>query len=112
LGLSIKKNSPEISLLLVVAASCAVLMAAMSAISKITDFLRSLSEASGISPVSISIILKTIGIGIVSKLASDISRDSGQSALSASVELLGSAAALYTALPLMQAVMKMINSLI
>ncbi|MBR7082078.1 MAG: stage III sporulation protein AD [Oscillospiraceae bacterium] len=112
LGLAIKKNSPEIAMLLVIAASCAVLAAAASVIGRLADFLRSLSDTAGVSAQSISIVLKTVGIGIAAKIASDVCRDAGHSAAAASVELLGSAASLYVALPLMQAVLKMIGSLI
>jgi stage III sporulation protein AD len=78
----------------------------------VLSFIRSLSETAGISPAVLSIILKTVGISIVTKLSSDICRDAGQASLSSGVEFAGAVTAIYVALPLFRAVINMINSLI
>lgn len=112
LGLVLKKNSPEISLLLAMAVSCAILSLAVVLLEDVLDFITNLTELTNISSASVSAVMKAVGIGIVSRLASDVCKDSGQSAAASSVELAGTVAALFVALPLMETVLEMIRSLL
>ena len=59
-----------------------------------------------------SVVLKATGVAILCRLASDVCRDAGESALASAVEVCGSVTVLCIALPLIKAVMQMINSLI
>ncbi len=112
LGLVLKKNTPEISLLLAMGVSCAVLSLAVSLLGDVLDFITSLTDLTEMSSASISAVMKAVGIGIVTRLASDVCKDSGQSAAASSVELTGTVAALFVALPLMETVLEMIISLL
>jgi stage III sporulation protein AD len=47
-------------------------------------------------------VLKAALIGVLSCVGSALCKDAGQSALSVSLEVLGAAAAVYTALPLLE----------
>ena len=112
LGLVLKKNTPEISLLLAMAVSCAVLGLAVSLLGDVLDFIESLTDLTEMSSASISAVMKAVGIGIITRLASDVCKDSGQSAAASSVELAGTVSALFAALPLMKTVLEMIRSLL
>ena len=112
LGLVLKKNTPEISMLLTMAVSCAVMSLIAVLLRDVLSFMSELTELTGIPSASVSALLKAVGIGIVSRLASDVCRDSGQAAAASSVELAGTVAALFTALPLMETVLEMIRALL
>lgn len=112
LGLVLKKNSPEISLLLAVAVSCAVLGLAAVLLEDVLGFINTLTKLTEIPSASISAVMKAVGIGIVSRFASDVCKDSGQSAAASSVELAGTVSALFVAMPLMETVLEMIKSLL
>lgn len=112
LALVIKKSSPDMALLLGLMTCCTVIEASLSVMSGITDFLYTLLDYTGLDGDALTIIMKSVAIAIITKLASDICRDAQQSALSSSLELCGSAAVLYIAVPLIKAVVQMINSLI
>ena len=110
--LLLKKNSPEMSLLIVVAACATILSAAFFILKDIIELLKEISLAAEIEPAAVSMVIKSVGIGIVSKFASDVCNDAGQTAAASSVELFGSVAVIYIALPLIKTVIKNINSLI
>ena len=112
LGLVIKKNSPEIGLLLALAVALLVVGLGMELIGAILDFVALLQDAAGLSPALLGPVLKTVGIGILTRLAADICKDAGQQAIASTVELAGTVAALYIALPLMQTVFEMIGGLL
>jgi stage III sporulation protein AD len=111
LGLVIKKNSPEMALMLTVSLAMAALYLAFDTIRGITDFIRTLADTCDISPEVLSIVFKTVGISIVTKLASDVCKDAGQGSVATGVELTGAVAALYLSLPLFKSVITMISSL-
>ena len=112
IGLVLKKNSPEMSLLLTISLAVFTLYLAFEVITGIVDFIKSLSDTAGISPAVLGVVLKTVGISVVTKLSSDICRDAGQASLASGVEFSGAVTAIYVALPLFKTVISMINSLI
>jgi stage III sporulation protein AD len=112
IGLVIKKNSPELSLLLSIAASMLAVYLSSEILLEILDFLRETAAAANVPNAALAVILKTVGISIVTRLVSDVCRDAGQSAVSSSVEFMGAVTAVYIALPLFRTVLDMISGLI
>ena len=110
--LVIKRGSPEVSLILAMAVSLLVVAIAIEIITAIFEFVELLREAAQISPAVIGPVLKTVGISILTRLAADICKDAGQSSIGTAVELSGTVAAIYIALPLMQTVFAMIGRLL
>lgn len=112
LSLVIKKNSPEMALMLTISLALIALYLAFDTIKGITDFIASLANTAQISPAVLTIVFKTIGISIITKLSADVCRDAGQSSVASGVELAGAFSALYISLPLFKTVMSMIESLV
>lgn len=110
--LAVKKSAPEMALLLAICVVTAVMYLGMTAAEDITDFLKTLSDLGGVSSSSVSIVLKTVGIGIVARFAADVCRDAGQAAAASAVEFAGAVSAVFVALPLMKTVLSMISSLV
>ena len=112
LALTVKKPSPETALVLTIAASAIVLGFALEFVAGITGIIDLATANTGLSPAVITPMLKCSGIGIITRLASDICADAGAGGIASSVELAGAAAALYVALPLLQTLLQMIGGLI
>ena len=112
LCLVIKKNNPEIGLVLALAVALLVVGLGMELVGVILDFVETLQDAAGLSPALLGPVFKTVGIGILTRLAADICKDAGQQAIASTVELAGTVAALYIALPLMQSVFELIGGLL
>lgn len=112
LGLVIRKNSPEMALMLTISLALTALYLAFDTIKSVTDFVSSLADAAQISPAVLSVVFKAVGISVVTKLSSDVCRDAGQSSVASGIELAGAFAALHVALPLFKTVMDMVRSLV
>ena len=112
MAMVLKKNSPEIALLLTVATASLIMFAAVEVISEVLEFLRTILEYTSLSEDIFGIVLKAVAIAIITKIASDVCKDAGQSASSSAIELVGSATVLYIALPLFETMIQMINSLV
>ena len=112
LVLVLRRGSPEIGLLLAIAVSVLVLGFGVSLIRQIIEFAQTLQAAAGLAPELISPVIRTVGIGLITRIAVDICKDAGQGAIASTVELAGTVTALYIALPLMQTVFAMIERLL
>ena len=112
LSLMLRKSVPEIGLILAIAATLLIVIVGMQAVGTILGFARVLQAAANLSPALLMPVFQTVGIGILTKLSADVCRDAGQGAIAGAVELAGTIAAIYIALPLMQIVFEMIGGLL
>lgn len=108
----LKKDSPAMSILIALAAVCVVTFSALGALGEIRTFLTEIADASGVSPTVLRILLKVVGIALISRLSADLCRDAGLSAAASASDLAGAAAALYTSLPLLRGVFRIIKNLL
>lgn len=111
LALVLKKGSPELALLLALAAVAAVLLSLMGALGELLDFLREVGAASGLSEDLFIPLYKTVGIALVVKAGGSLCRDAGESALASAVETAGTVCALLVSLPLLRAVLALLLEL-
>jgi len=98
----IKKYSPEYSILAEIGSVLLVLIFSYPYIKNIIDFYDEYTSYGGISNNYIKIVLKTIGIAILTQFASDICKDSGQNALSGKIEFAGKLIMAVLAIPMAQ----------
>lgn len=111
LGLLIKKSNPETTLMMGLAASAAVLIAAFNAAEKLFDLLHGLVEMTGISEGVVSVVLKTAAAAVITGFSADMCKDAGQSALASACETAGAMIVMYTALPLFEIVLRTMEKL-
>jgi len=108
----LRKSVPEIGLILAIAATLLIVIVGMQVVSAVLDFARVLQTAANLSPALLMPVFQTVGIGILTKLSADVCKDAGQGAIAGAVDLAGTIAAIYIALPLMQMVFEMIGGLL
>jgi stage III sporulation protein AD len=110
-ALLIKKSNPELAFALSAAVTACICAAAIKLMSSVISVVREAVDFSGLSPAIFSPVLKCTAICIIAKISADMCRDASQSGAASAVELAGSAAALFTALPLLETLMKMAGGL-
>lgn len=108
----VKKQAPEIAVVLALTAGTIVLLSCIQSLSKILDFLYELAEFGGISQAVIRPVIKVSGIAIVTKVTVEICKDAKESGLASFVETAGTVLALFTVLPLMAAVLSTLTDLL
>lgn len=109
--LLIKRTNPEISVLLSLAVSALIIYLAVRVFSEVKEVLDLAGSTVTFSGAYVAPVFKCVGIGIVSRLGSDICRDAGQSAAASSVEICGAMCAIFAALPLIKAFLRLIGEL-
>ncbi len=98
--LTVQQLKPEMSLLLLIACGVVLTFVLIRSVVPLISQIRSFAEAGGIDSELLLIVLKSFGICVTVQTASDLCRDSGQTALAGKIELGGKLALLLVALPL------------
>ena len=110
-GLLLKKNAPELGLALSLAICLMAAGMAMELFAQLKEIIDLARTQTGLSPAIVSPVLKCVGIGVVTRLATDLCKDAGQGAIASAVEMCGAACAMVTALPLIRSLLQMISEL-
>ncbi len=111
-ALVLRRRVPELALVLTLAAGAALLGEAVSSLAAVRGLADSLARTAGLSPGVWKPVWKTVGIGLVTRLASAVCKDAGEGGVAAFLETAGSALALLAALPLAEAVFDTLSSLL
>ncbi len=110
--MAVKKNAPEIGMGMTLLITGIVAFAALTIFRKIQEFMSGVAASAQISNELISPIYKLIGIAIITKLCADMCRDAKETAIASAVEILGGVVGVYMALPLISAVLKLVQSML
>ena len=111
-GVVVRKQAPEIALVLTLCAAVAVLVAVSGELGLIVGYIQRLAEAGGISQELIAPVMKTTGIAMLCKFTADFCRDAKENGLASAVELAGTVLGLVAAMPLLQGVLALLEELL
>lgn len=103
---TVYKTVPGMALLLSIAAA---LLLCIGLLEPLAAFFRDAIALSGLSGVYTGPLLKCMTISILTMIGESLCKDAGQAAGACAVQLVGVAAALYAALPLMRTFLTMIG---
>lgn len=108
----LKKNTPELALLLALAAGLWMLALTASGLGAVVELMNELAEQAGLSEVLLEPVVKTVALSILTRLTVEICRSAGEGGVAAFVETAGAVLALLAALPLIRAVAQMMGELL
>ena len=108
----LRKISGEFGMMVSLAASLIVLYIVISSLSPLVELLDELSEAAETDGRYIAVLLKALAVCIMTRLAAEFCRDSGEGALASKIELGGKAAVLLCAVPLFRNILEIVKGLI
>ena len=108
----LKKNTPELALLLALAAGLWMLALAAEGLGAAVALMEELADQAGLSEALLEPVLKTVALSILTKLTVEICRSAGEGGVAAFVETAGTALALLAALPLVRAVAQLMGELL
>ena len=108
----LKKNTPELALLLVLAAGLWMLSLVASGLGAIVALMEELAQQAGLSEALLEPVVKTVALSILTKLTVELCRSAGEGGVAAFVETAGAVQALLVALPLIQAVAQLMGELL
>lgn len=111
-GLALRKQTPELALILALVTGGLLLYRSQEALRGVLALVRDLADLAGLSQEILDPLVKTVGISILIRLASQVCRDGGMGSVATFLELAGSLAALVTVTPLLRAVLDLVGGLL
>lgn len=112
LGVALKRQGQDITLLLGLCVCCIVLTVMFSYLEPVLDFIEHLQSISNLDPQLLEVILKAVGIGLVSEIAMLVCTDSGNAALGKAIQLATTCAILWLSLPMMKALLELVERIV
>ena len=108
----LRKNTPELALLLALAAGLWMLALTAEGLGAVAALIQELADQAGLSEALLEPVMKTVALSILTKLTVEICRSAGEGGVAAFVETAGAVLALTVALPLVRAVAQMMGELL
>ena len=108
----LKRNTPELALLLTLAAGLWMLSLAAAGLGAAVRLMEELAQQAGLSEALLEPVVKTVALSILTRLTVEICRSAGESGVAAFVETAGAVLALLVALPLVRAVAQLMGELL
>jgi len=111
-GTVVRRGSPELALLLTVTAGVWTLTAVLDGLGAAAAMAERLSQLAQMDAAVAGPVLKTVVVALVTRITAELCRGAGEGGLAAFVETAGTILALTAALPLMAAVLTMLEELL
>ncbi|ADI26126.1 stage III sporulation protein AD [Geobacillus thermoleovorans] len=108
----LQEQKSNLAFLLTVFVGCTIFLLLVDQISSILAMLRKMAEGAHIQMVYLETMLKIIGIAYIAEFAAQISKDAGQGAIAAKIELGGKIVILALAVPILTAIIEAVIGLI
>ncbi|MBR3779680.1 MAG: hypothetical protein IKK63_00590 [Clostridia bacterium] len=108
----LRNMRPEIAPLAVLGGAAVILISVGGRFFEMFDGAGDMMSLSGIGKENAAILLKAVGIFVISQFAADICYDNSCSAIAAAVELAGRIGAVYLAMPMLETVARIAMGLI
>ncbi len=108
----IRQIKPEMAPLVILGGTAVIILAVSDVLLDVTDSVNSMMELAGLEKENVSLLIKSLGICVVTQFAADICYDNSSSTLGSAVELAGRLGAIALALPMIKSVARIAVGLI
>ena len=111
LALTLKKNSPDLAILLSMAVCIMVAVVGLLYLQPVTDFLKMLEASAYLQEGILSVLLKAVGIGLICEVAGLVCSDAGCSAMGKALQIMGTAVILWLSIPVFTGLLELIRQI-
>lgn len=108
----VRENGKTLAMLLSLASCVGILLLALRFFAPVLSVVEQLRSLSGLNETVTAPLLKVTGIGLLAQVAGSVCEDAEERALAKAVEIGGSILSVYAALPLMTAVLDLLEEML
>lgn len=112
LGLAINRQGKDYAILLSLAVCAMIAMIALRYLEPVLDLFDTLREIGGLNIELVQILLKVLGVSLISQISCMICNDAGNSALAKTLQILTAAVILWLSLPLYNGLLELIKEVL
>ena len=108
----IAKGGKDYAVAIVVVACCLIAMAAFTFLEPVLDFARELRDISDLDHEMFTVVLKAVGISLLTEITINICTDSGNAALGKLMQIFSGIVILWLSLPLFSALLNLVKDIL
>ena len=112
LYLFVGKQNKDFAVLVSLGACCAIILLSGNYLDGVLTFISELKEIGNINISFFQVLLKSVGIGIISEIAMLICADSGNGALGKTIQVMSVCTILWISMPLFSALIDLLNQIL
>ena len=112
LWLSIEKCGKDISTLLTLAVCAMILILAAETLQPVISFVKKMQQIEFLNEEYLLIILKVVGIGIVTEISSLICKDAGNTSMGKALQILSGTIVLWMSIPVFETMLDLLNDIL
>lgn len=112
MSLILTKQDKDFALLVTMAGCCMGIFVLLSFLKPVLEFTRQLQTLGDLNGEMLDILLKAVGVGLVSELAAHVCADAGNSSLAKLLQLLGAVVMLWLSIPAFQMLLELISRIL
>ena len=112
LWLSVNKDNKGISSLLTLAVCIMVFSVCAYFLQPIIDFIHKLELLGKVDEVLVAIVLKVVGIGLLTEVSAAICKDSGNESMGKSLQILSTVAAIWLSIPVFERLITLLDKIL
>lgn len=112
LVLTLSKQGKETATVLIIAVCCMIAVTAVGFFRPVIGFLEQLEALADETGDMLGVLLKIVGIGLISEIAAMVCADSGSGSLGKMLQLLGNAVMLWLSIPVFNALLELIRQIL
>lgn len=110
--LILRRERPELALVLSMAAGAAILVAVLPGLRMVITAFSDIAREAGVGPLYFGIILKVVAIAYIADLGVSICRDADENLIASRIEMAGKILILVCSIPIIQGIVELIRTLL
>lgn len=110
--LVLSKQGKDLGVVLIISVCCMVICAAVNFLQPVKELLTNLQTVGQLKSDTLTIILKAVGIGLITEVTCLICSDAGNAALGKTLEFLSSAVILWLSIPLLNELLELLDNIL
>ena len=108
----LRKNTPELALLLALAAGMWMLFLTAEPLAQALEVLRELTAMTGVEDELLRPVIKVVALSLLTRISAEVCRSTGEGGIAAFLEVGGTVLALGVSLPLIRAVILLMGEML
>lgn len=110
--LSLEKQSKDISVLLTIAVCAMIVIAAMNCFRPVMAFFEKIQDIGNLDRDLLSIILKVVGIGLITEICTLICKDAGNESMGKGLQILSTVVVLLLSIPVFEKLLTLLDKIL
>lgn len=112
LWLCLNKNNKDIAVLLSVTVCVTVLIAAISFLQPVTEFITKIQKIGNLDTSLVAVVLKAVGIGLISEICGLVCKDAGNESVGKVIQTMATAVILWMSIPVFEKLLTLLDEIL